>query len=177
VLAVWEKRYEVVLLATLPVVGVFVTGGATVEHRLLLAIPFWIILISFTLGGLLKLRPWPSVHVVVGVLAGLMLLKGLGPSIRYIYNTTKNHYLSMAHWRQGEVAVSWFLRNVLAGRESSNFPPLEHNEFNRSAATPNSTYDTLICQTLAWAELHLFCMIMIIRRSCHFVAASLCVFL
>ena len=28
VLAVWEKRFEVVLLATLPVVGVFVTGGA-----------------------------------------------------------------------------------------------------------------------------------------------------
>ena len=26
VLAVWEKRFEVVLLATLPVVGVFVTG-------------------------------------------------------------------------------------------------------------------------------------------------------
>ena len=27
VLAVWEKRFEVVLLATLPVAGVFVTGG------------------------------------------------------------------------------------------------------------------------------------------------------
>ena len=51
VLAVWEKRYEVVLLATLPVVGVFVTGGPAVEQRLLLAIPFWIILMSFTFAG------------------------------------------------------------------------------------------------------------------------------
>jgi hypothetical protein len=150
VLAVWEKRFEIVLLATLPVVGVFVTGDLPLSSGLLLAIPFWIILISFTLAGLLKLRPWPGVLIVVGVLAGLILLKGLGPSIRYIYNTTKNHYLSMAHWRQGEVSVARFLRNVVAGRESPNPPPLEHNEFNRTAAIPNPPYDTLICQTLAW---------------------------
>ena len=28
VLALWQKRFEIVLLATIPVVGVFVTGGA-----------------------------------------------------------------------------------------------------------------------------------------------------
>src|SRR5438477_10281575 len=51
VLAVWQKRFEIVLLATLPVVGVFVTGGAAAEHRMLLAIPFWTILIAFTFAG------------------------------------------------------------------------------------------------------------------------------
>jgi hypothetical protein len=156
VLALLKKRFEIVLLAAIPVVGVFISGGGVLEHRLLLAIPFWIILISFTLAGLLKLRPWPGLHIVVGVLAGLILLKGLGPSIRYIYNTTNNHYLSMAHWRQGEVAVSRFLRNVVAGREPSNPPRLEHDEFNRIAAISDPPYDTLICQTLAYAELHLF---------------------
>src|SRR5881394_1023972 len=89
VLAVWEKRYEVVLLATLPVVGVFVTGGPAVEQRLLLAIPFWIILMSFTLAALLKLRPWPGVQVVACALAALILLDGLVPSVRYIYAKTK----------------------------------------------------------------------------------------
>ena len=67
------------LLATLPVVGVFVTGGPAVEHRLLLAIPFWIILMSFTFAALLKLRPWPGVQIVFGALTGLILLDGLGP--------------------------------------------------------------------------------------------------
>ena len=64
VLTLWQKRFEIALLATLPVVGVFVTGGSAVEQRLLLAIPFWIILMSFTFAALLKLRPWPGVQVV-----------------------------------------------------------------------------------------------------------------
>ena len=83
-LALWQKRFEVVLLATLPVVGVFVTGGPAVEQRLLLAIPFWIILMSFTFAGLLKLRPWPGVQIVMGAVAALILLDGLSP-IHSIY--------------------------------------------------------------------------------------------
>jgi hypothetical protein len=115
VLALLKKRFEIVLLGTIPVVAAFISGGGVIEHRLLLAIPFWIILISFSLAGVLKLRPWPGVHIVVGALAGLILLRGLGPSIQYIYNTTKSHYLSMAHWRQGEVAVSRFGAGVAYG--------------------------------------------------------------
>ncbi len=79
VLALWQKRFEVVLLATLPVVGVFITGGPAVEQRLLLAIPFWIILMSFTFAGLLKLRPWPGVQIVLGALAGINTAGWIGP--------------------------------------------------------------------------------------------------
>src|SRR5438046_2438473 len=39
VLALWHKRFEIVPMATLPVVGVFVSGGPAIEQRLLLAIP------------------------------------------------------------------------------------------------------------------------------------------
>src|SRR4030095_15139110 len=92
VLAVWEKRYEVVLLATLPVAGVFVTGGPAVEQRLLLAIPFWIILMSFTFAALLKLRPGPGVQVVACTLAAIILLDGLVPSVRYIYSKTTSPF-------------------------------------------------------------------------------------
>ena len=92
VLALWQKRFEIVLLATLPVVGVFVTGGAAVEQRLLLAIPFWIILMSFTFAALLKLRPWPGVQIVTCALAALILLDGLVPSFRYIYSKTKSPF-------------------------------------------------------------------------------------
>src|SRR5213596_2979394 len=155
VLALWQKRFEVVLLATLPVVGVFVTGGVAVEQRLLLAIPFWIILMSFTLARLLKLRSWPSVQILLGVLAGLILLKGLGPSIRYIYSKTKSP-LSIHHYAQHQVAVSRFLKHVVAGQEHPEPPRLERDEFNRITGIPDAPYETLICQNDAYSIIHLF---------------------
>ena len=155
VLALWQKRFEVVLLATLPVVGVFVTGGPAVEQRLLLAIPFWIILMSFTLAGLLKLRPWPGVQIVLCVLAALILLDGLVPSVRYIYAKTKSPF-SIYHYAQHQVAVSRFLKHVVAGQEHPGPPHLERDEFNRVPGTPDPSYDTFICQNDAYSIIHLF---------------------
>src|SRR5437764_10030202 len=56
VLALWQKRFEIALLAILPVVGVFISGGPLVEHCMLVAISFWIILIGFGLNGETQLR-------------------------------------------------------------------------------------------------------------------------
>src|SRR6266699_1151434 len=155
VLAVWEKRYEVMLLATLPVVGVFVTGGPAVEQRLLLAIPFWIILMSFTFAALLKLRPWLGVQVVACGLAALILLDGLVPSVRYIYSKTKSPF-SIGHYAQHQVAVSRFLKHVVAGQQHPGPPHLERDEFNRIKDIPDPSYDTFICQDDAYSMIHLF---------------------
>ncbi|HEY3041461.1 MAG TPA: hypothetical protein VGJ66_22180, partial [Pyrinomonadaceae bacterium] len=155
VLALWQKRFEVVLLATLPIVGVFVTGGPAVEQRLLLAIPFWIILMSFTLAGLLKLRPWPGVQVVACVLAALILLDGLVPSVRYIYSKTTSPFL-IGQFAQHQVAVSRFLKHVVAGQEHPGPPRLERNELNRIKGLPDPPYDTFICQMDAFSIIHLF---------------------
>jgi len=155
VLAVWEKRYEVVLLATLPVVGVFVTGGAAVEQRLLLAIPFWIILMSFTFAALLKLRPWPGVQILFCAIAALILLDGLIPSVRYIYAKTKTPF-EIGQYAQHQVAVSRFLKHVVAGQEHPGPPHLERDEFNRIKGIPDPSYDTFICQNDAYSIIHLF---------------------
>src|SRR5262245_6505778 len=155
VLALWQKRFEVVLLATLPVVGVFVSGGVAVEQRLVLAIPFWIILISFPVAGLLKLRPWPGVQIVACVLAGLILLKGLGPSIRYIYSKTKNPF-EVDQFAQHQVAVSRFLKHVVAGQEHPGPPHLERDEFNRIKSVADAPSDIFICQDDAYSIIHLF---------------------
>jgi DNA-binding beta-propeller fold protein YncE len=155
VLAVWEKRYEVALLATLPVVGVFVTGGAAVEQRLLLAIPFWIILMSFTFAALLKLRPWPGVQMVLGAVAVLILLDGLIPSVRYIYGKTTSPF-SIGHYAQHQIAVSRFLRHVVAGEKPPPAPHLERDEFNRIKGIPDPPYDCFICQGDAFSIIHLF---------------------
>lgn len=155
VLALWQKRFEVVLLATLPVVGVFVTGGAAIEQRLVLAIPFWIILISFAVAGMSKLRPWPGVQIIVGAFAVLILLDGLVPSIRYIYVKTKSPF-SIYHYAQHQVAVSRFLKHVVAGAEPPSTPHLERDEFNRIKGSADAPYDTLICQNDAYSIIHLF---------------------
>ena len=153
VLAVWEKRFEIVLLATIPVFGAFIAKA--IENRLLLPIPFWMILMSFTVAWVLKLRRWPGVQVVLGAVAALILLNGLIPSVRYIYSKTTSPF-SIRYYAQPEVAVSRFLRHVVAGQEHPGPPRLEHNEFNRIQGIPDAPYDTFVCQDDAYSIIHLF---------------------
>ena len=153
VLALWQKRFEIPLLAIIPVVGAFIARA--IENRLLLPIPFWVILMSFTFAGLLKLRLWPGIQIVLGAVAALILLDGLVPSIRYIYGKTTSPF-SIHYYAQHEVAVSRFLRHVVAGEEHPGSPHLEHNEFNRIAGVPDAPYDTFVCQDDAYSIIHLF---------------------
>jgi hypothetical protein len=153
--AIWQGRYEVVLLATLPVVAVFTSGGMTVEHRLLLAIPFWIILMGFTVAGLLRLRMPAGLRIIIFGIAASVLASGFVPSVQYIYSKTKTPFL-MPYFKQKDVAVARFLRNVVAGKEPLGFPRLEHNEFNRVQDVPDPPYETLICASDANVVLHLF---------------------
>jgi DNA-binding beta-propeller fold protein YncE len=152
-LALWQKRFEIPFLAIIPVVGAFIARA--IENRLLLPVPFWVILMSFTFAGILKLRPWPSVQIVLGAVAALILLSGLIPSIRYIYGKTKSPF-SIHHYAQEEVAVSRFLKHVVAGQEHPGLPRLERDEFNRIRGIPDAPYDTLICPSEAYSIIHLF---------------------
>ena len=153
VLAVWQKRFDIPLLAVIPVIGAFVARA--IENRLLLPIPFWVILMSFTCAGILKLKRWLGVQIVLGVLAALILLDGLVPSVRYIYAKSKDPF-SIRYYAQHEVAVSRFLRHVVAGEEHPAPPHLEHNEFNRIEGIPDAAYDTFVCQDDAYSIIHLF---------------------
>jgi DNA-binding beta-propeller fold protein YncE len=153
VLAVWEKRFEIVFLATIPVGGAFIAGA--IENRLLLPIPFWMILMSFTVAWLLKLRRWPGVQIVACAVAALILLDGLVPSVRYIYGKTESPF-GIRFYAQHEVAVSRFLRHIVAGQEHPGPPHLEHNEFNRIEGVPDAAYDTFVCQDDAYSIIHLF---------------------
>jgi hypothetical protein len=153
VLALWQKRFEIVLVSILPVVGAFV--ATSYDNRLLLAIPFWIILMSFTFAGILRLRPWPGPQIVLAVVAASILLVGLGPSIRYIYAKTKSPF-SIRYYAQEEVAVSRFLKHVVAGEEHPGPPHLERDEFKRIRAMPDIPYESLVCAREAYSIIHLF---------------------
>ena len=153
VLALWQKRFEIVLLAIIPVAGAFV--ARSIDNRLLLPIPYWVILMSFTFAGLLKLRPWPSVQIVLGAVAVSILLQGMVPSVRYIYSKTKNPF-GIRYYAQGEVAVSRFLRHVVAGEQRPAAPHLERDEFNRIKGMPDPAFETFICEGDAYSIIHLF---------------------
>jgi hypothetical protein len=151
-LALWHKRFEIALLAIIPVAGAFIAKA--IENRLLLPIPFWIILISFTFAGILRVKRWPGIQVLLGVLAAFILLDGLVPSVRYIYAKTKDPF-SIRYYAQEEVAVSRFLKHVAAGKEHPGPPCLERDEFNRISGTP-CPYETFICPREAYSIIHLF---------------------
>jgi hypothetical protein len=151
--AVGQKRYEIVLLATIPVVGAFI--ATSYENRLLLAIPFWVILMGFTAARLLKLKLWSGGKILLWGVSAFILILGLLPSIRYIHKKTKDPF-SIRHYAQDEVAVARFLRSVVAGKVPSNPPRLEHDEFNRVEGVPDAPYETFICQNEAYSIIHLF---------------------
>ena len=155
VLALWQKRFEIALLAILPAVGVFISGGPFVEHRMLPAIPFWIILMAFTFAGLLTIKLSPALKILLLGVSAAILLSGLVSSVEYIYGKTTNPF-SIGSFAQGRVAVSRFLRNVVAGKEHPNPPCLEHDEFNRVQGLPDPPYEALICAREANVVVHLF---------------------
>jgi DNA-binding beta-propeller fold protein YncE len=152
-LAIWQRRFEIVLLGTISVVGAFI--ATSYENRLLLAIPFWVVLMAFTFAGVLSLRRWLGVQIVLCATVGLILLDGLIPSIRYIYGKTKSPFL-IRHYAQEEVAVSRFLKSVVAGNKHPPPPHRERDEFNRDPSVPDPAYETLICQQGAYSIIHLF---------------------
>jgi hypothetical protein len=151
-LALWRKRFEIALLGTVPVAGALI--ATAYENRLLLAIPFWIILMAFSFSALMSLRLRADLKLALSGVAAVVLAAGLVPSIRYIKGKTRNPF-TIHHYAQEQVAVSRFLRQVVAAREPVNPPRLERDEFNRVTGTEPS-YDTLICQKEAYSIIHLF---------------------
>lgn len=153
VLAVRRGRVEIALLALIPVAGAFV--ATTYENRLLLAIPFWIILMAFTFDALLKWNVRRSLKVIVWGVAAAVAISGLIPSLGYISKKALNPF-SIRHYAQDEVAVSRFLRHVVAGKIPERPLEVERSEFKRVKRIPEVSYETLICQNEAYSIIHLF---------------------
>jgi hypothetical protein len=153
VLALRQKRHEITLLAVLPVVGAFIAG--CFENRLLLAIPFWVILMAFTFDRLLKLELRSSLKLPLWGVSAVIGIVGLVPSIQSIYKKAENPF-GIRFYAQHEVAVSRFLKEIVAGKEPANPPRLERDEFQRIEGIPDPAYETLICQNEAYSIIHLF---------------------
>jgi hypothetical protein len=155
VLAVRRRRYEIALLGTIPVLGVFISGIGTVEHRLLLAIPFWIVLMGFTFDWLVRLELRSAFKIPLWGVSAVIVIAGLVPSLQYVHNKAKDPF-SIYPFAQHEVAVSRFLKEIVAGKTPANPPRLERDEFNRIEGIPDAPYETFICQGDSYSIIHLY---------------------
>src|ERR1043166_8440882 len=153
VLAGFKRRYEIILVATVPVVLALIAEAT--ERRLLLPLPYWIILMAFTFARLRKLKLGTALKALVWSSSAIVVMWALIPSIQYIYRKTEDPF-SIYQYAQDQVAVSRFLKNIVAGRVPANPPHLERNEFNRTDGTHDPPYETLICQNEAYSIIHLF---------------------
>ena len=157
VIALIKRRFEIVLLATVPIIGAFISRAY--DFRVLHAAPFWIILMAFAFHALTRLGAVPMIrkyglHLVILIIASCVIAAGLVPSIRYIYSKSQNPY-SIYLLGQQEVAVSRFLRDIIAGvpHPSVRRKP---NEFKKLTGLPEPTSQAFVCNELGFAVTHLF---------------------
>ncbi len=154
-IALIKKRFEIVLLATLPVVGAFIS--TSYDFRVLHAAPFWIILMAFSFHALTRLETVTRsylINLAVFAVAGSILAAGWIPSVRYLYAKSKNPY-SINILAQWDVVVARFVRDIVDGVPHPSMKRT-HNEFLRVAGLPEPAYDAFVCNDTAFAVMHLF---------------------
>jgi hypothetical protein len=101
------------------------------------------------------MRVPPGFKIIILGVAASALACGFVPSVQYIYSKTKDPF-AISSFAQEDVAVSRFLRHIVAGKQPATPPRSERDEFNRTKGVPDAPYDTLICPRDANAVVHLF---------------------
>jgi hypothetical protein len=154
-IALLRKRFDIVLLATVPIAGAFVSTAY--DFRVLHAAPFWIILMAYSFYALTRLERLTRsylVNLAVFAVAGCILAAGWIPSVRYLYAKSKDPY-SVHIFSQQDVPVARFIRDIVAGVPNPS-PKIRHQEFLRLPNLPEPAYDAFVCNDSGFAIPHLF---------------------
>ncbi|MFN2621582.1 MAG: hypothetical protein ABR611_01940 [Chthoniobacterales bacterium] len=156
-IALWRKHFEIILLATVPIVGAFVSTAY--DFRVLHAAPFWIISMAFALHALTRLRRirWlrhSAIQALVFMVTACLLAAGWIPSVRYLYAKSKNPF-SVYLLGQHDVPVARFIRDIVAGVPHPS-ARRRHQEFRRLTGLPETTHDAFVCDESGYAVTHLF---------------------
>ena len=155
VIALIKKRFEIVLLATVPIAGAFISTAY--DFRVLHAAPFWIILMAYTFHALTRLETLTRsylVNLAVFAIAGCILAAGWIPAVRYLYAQSKDPH-SIYLLGQHDVAVARFIRDIVAGVPHPSVRR-KHNEFCKLPNLPEPVYDSFVCDESGFAITHLF---------------------
>jgi len=151
IIAWFKKRFEIVFLSLLPVIGAFIAGGY--DFRVLLAAPIWVICIAFSFNFLREsFRRKYGPFAAVG--AFIILAAGLFPSVRYIWTISQdpNSLWLLPH---KDVAVSRLIQDIVLGVPNPS-TKMKWEEFNRKIDPTLITHDTMVCPLGAYAIMHLY---------------------
>jgi len=156
-IALWKKHFEIILLATIPIAGAFVSTAY--DFRVLHAAPFWIILMAFSLQALTRLHriAWlrrDAIQIVIVVAAVCLIAAGWIPSVRYLYAKSKDPF-SIYLLGQHDVPVARFIRDIVAGVPHPSVRR-RHQEFRKLTGLPETTHDAFVCDEFGYAVTHLF---------------------
>ncbi|NLD45856.1 MAG: hypothetical protein GX660_01465 [Clostridiaceae bacterium] len=164
IIAFLKKYYSYVILVLLAPAGAFVAGFS--DYRVLHTSPFWIILMAFTLNEIANIdfSRFKGLHLSASstkyirltglIVATVIVLTGLFPSIKYIDGKSRDPY-SVWFFAQKDVASSRYLRDIVAGVPNPS-TEMRPDEFKKLPGYKEPSYDTLICQKLGYAITHLF---------------------
>lgn len=153
-ISVVKSRFEIFLLAIIPVVGALLSGPY--DFRVLLSVPIWVIgmmflphfVITYQKHRLQTVRPALVSIIIFVIMAGLL------PSVDYLWKVSsdKDHIYLLPH---KDVAVSRLVQHIVAGdtKPSHN---LKKSEFKTNAVTSSVSYDTLVCPYSSYAIMHLY---------------------
>lgn len=151
--ALWKKNLPVLGLATLPIVGAYVSQAS--DFRFLHALPSWILLIGYALElivvqsrSVLPRRNW----IILTTITIAVLLIGSLNGARYIHAMSKDPN-SLHLFGQKDVAVARYIKDIL--EEKSPSSTIESNEFSRNGAKVlDKRY--FICLETGYAVPHMY---------------------
>lgn len=148
-----KKRFELLCPCVVSFGAAFVAGFS--DYRILMASPLWIIFMAYTVDLMRKGSKRAKLFKYINVLVtAAVLLTGVLPCGQYLHAKSKDPY-SIHYFAQGEVAVSRFLRDIVAGAPEPK-PVRRKNEFLRLPGDEKPDYDTLICVEYGYAIPHTF---------------------
>lgn len=146
-LAIWKRRFEIAFLAIIPVTAAFLSGAY--DFRILIAVPMWVICMSFSLNWLFERR-----QKLIILTSIICLIFGLFSSIKYLWNVSinPNYFWLLPH---RDVAVSRLIQDITAGSKNPT-SKMKWDEFNRKVDTSTVGYDTFAAPVSAYAIMHLY---------------------
>lgn len=161
-----KKQYQFIALSLVPPLGAFIAGFS--DYRVLHSCPFWVISMAFTINEIVKIKfsykfrskkpqritRSMAYKIILTPVALFILLAGLIPCIKYIDEKATDPY-SIHFFAQKDVAVARYLRDIVAGVPDPS-PEFRYRELDKLKGIKEPGYDTLICQNLGYAIIHLF---------------------
>ena len=145
VVIVWiKKRYELIVLAILPVIGSFISGAY--DFRILIAVPIWVLIMSYGIHTILR-------HIRLRIGMYILVIFGVLTTCVFVWNMSKNPHAQYLLPHK-DVAVSRLIQDIVAGKEMQSVL-LKWDEF-RGEKSIATTYDVLMCPASAYAIMHVF---------------------